>query len=165
MINILTSNLKRKRKNSCFHAGKTFFGSRNHAGAGHWLLPVWNPSTLHFGWERRRGSGPLATPRVESQYITFWVGETPRERATGYSPCGIPPRGDGGGGKGDEVPLCLPVSLSLCLPVSLSPCLPVSLSLCLSVLHFDICDATASHAAINQQHMSHVGHSAYRFGL
>jgi hypothetical protein len=34
-----------------------------------------------------------------------------------------------------------------------------------SVLHFDICDATASHAAINQQHMSHVGHSAYRFGL
>ena len=60
-------------------------------------------STLHFGWERRRGSGPLATPRVESQYITFWVGETPRERATGYSPCGIPPRGDGGGGKGDEV--------------------------------------------------------------
>ena len=26
-----------------------------------------------------------------------------RERATGYSPCGIPPRGDGGGGKGDEV--------------------------------------------------------------
>ncbi len=40
---------------------------------------------------------------MESQYITFWVGETPRERATGYSPCGIPPRGDGGGGKGDEV--------------------------------------------------------------
>ena len=107
MINILTSNLKRKRKNSCFHAGKTFFGSRNHAGAGHWLLPVWNPSTLHFGWERRRGSGPLATPRVESHpEVTEAAARATR---------------------------CLSVSLSLCRSVSLSPCLPVSPSLCLSV--------------------------------
>ena len=93
--------------NSCFHAGKTFFGSRNHAGAGHWLLPVWNPSTLHFGWERRRGSGPLATPRVESHpEVTEAAARATR---------------------------CLSVSLSLCRSVSLSPCLPVSPSLCLSV--------------------------------